>query len=155
MDVKGDFMLRLFFWVLAGGVAVAQIQIDLRAQARGGGSGDFAPSKTSGTVITIGAGSFRYGTNFVNFPSPMTFTLQTVPISSIVSGSATTTINTAVPMVNLVNGQAISVQLSGTGPGCAAGSGIFVATAGTTTQFTIPAKTSAGCTGVSGTVGAQ
>src|SRR3954470_23862946 len=85
MDVKGDFMLRLFFWVLAGGVAVAQIQIDLRAQARGGGSGDFAPSKTSGTVITIGAGSFRYGTNFVNFPSPMTFTLQTVPISSIVS----------------------------------------------------------------------
>ena len=58
-------------------------------------------------------------------------------------------------MTNLVDGQAINVKLVGTGAGCAAGTGVFVATRDTSTSFWIAANTSAGCTGVSGTVGAQ
>src|SRR4051812_13192451 len=153
-------MLRALCLVLAGGVAAAQLQVDLRAQVKGvdlsavGPAGDFTPTRTSSSVITVAGGTFRYGTNVNRLPGPITFTLQTVSIVNIASGGATTTVNTAVPLVNLVNGQAINIHLTGTGAGCAAGTGVFVATALSPTSFQIPANTSAGCSGLSGTVGA-
>jgi hypothetical protein len=116
------------------------------------GPPDFQPALTSGTVITVAGGNFRYGTNFVNVPAPVTFNLQTVPIASISTGT-TTTINTAA-LVHVVNGQAINVNLTGTGAGCAAGTGIFVATRLSNTSFSIPANTLQGCSGAGGSVGA-
>jgi hypothetical protein len=114
---------------------------------------DFALTKTSNQVITVAGGNFRYGTNFVHIPAAMTFGLQTVPIASITTGN-TTQITTAAPITNLANGQAVNLQLNGTGSGCAPANGVFTATYSSPTQFTIPVNTSAGCSGASGMVGA-
>ncbi len=117
------------------------------------GAADFTPTLTSSSVITIAGGKFRYGNNFVNIAGPVTFGLQTVAIGGITAGNPTT-ITTSAPMKNLVNGQAVNVQLSGSGTGCAAANGIFTATYVSSTQFSIPVDTSAGCSSASGTVGA-
>jgi hypothetical protein len=118
----------------------------------GGSSTGFTPTAPTVRTISVAAGTYRYGTNFGSTPA-VTFTLQNVTVASIVTG-ATTTVNTSVAMTNLVNGQSINVQLTGTGAGCAAATGVFVATRLSSTQFTIPANSAAGCALTSGTVGA-
>lgn len=149
----------------AGGTAYAKVPISGACTMTSGGvmtcsggSGvlaDFAPTKTSSTVVTVAGGKFRYGTNITSLSGSVTFTIQTIAISSIVTDAVQTTINTAAPVTALVEGQAINVQLIGIGAGCAAGTGVFVATRNTTSSFYIAADTSAGCTLTSGTVGAQ
>lgn len=134
---------------------VANTAFVTAAVAAGGGGGgsitDLTPSKTSGTVVAVAAGKFKYGTNIATLASPVTFTLQTVAITSIVTGS-TTTVNVAAPVPSIIEGQSINVQLVG----CAAGTGVFVISRNTTTQFFINADTSGGgCSFTSGTMGAQ
>lgn len=146
----------------AGGTAYAPVSISgsCTMSSTGviscsGSLNDFVTTKTSGTVVSVTSGTYRYGTNVAKLTGPFTFTLQTVPISSIDIGSTQTRIHTSTAITNLVDGQAINVQLVGTGAGCAAGTGVFVAAADTTTSFWITADTSGGCSLASGTAGAQ
>ncbi len=122
----------------------------------GGSANDFDTTiTTGGTVVRVAGGSYRYGTTSVSIAGPLTFTLQTIAIASVVTGGVTTTINTSSTIAAMQDGQSINVHLIGTGAGCAAGTGVFVATKISTTQFTYPADTSAGCTLSSGTIGAE
>jgi hypothetical protein len=114
---------------------------------------DFTTTRVSGTVVSVSAGTFRYGTN-VQPVGAVSYTLQQIPITSIVTG-VNTRINTATSLANVfVSGNTVNVQLVG----CPAGTGVFVGSwdYSLPNGLTIAADTSGGgCSFTSGLIGAQ